>query len=144
MCIIIDINVLPKAFDEGKEDFSLIRKAISDGHAIIVCGGRLRREYIRMRRYSSLFTELERAGRYKSFSDEEVDREEQLIESQCRSDDAHIVALARIARARLLCSEDVLLHEDFTNPILLTKPRGKIYRNDSHHDLLRNACKLCR
>ena len=59
-----------------------------------------------------------------------VDDETETVTScgHCVSDDQHIVALARIGKARLLCSNDDALTTDFRNPVLISKPRGKVYK----------------
>ncbi len=59
-----------------------------------------------------------------------------------KSDDAHILALAKHTGARLLFTEDKNLIEDFKNKDLINKPRGKVYKNQEHAHLLSNdACK---
>lgn len=44
-----------------------------------------------------------------------------------RSDDPHILALARVSGARLLYSNDKNLQQDFKNKKLIDQPRGKVY-----------------
>lgn len=56
----------------------------------------------------------------------------------CKSDDAHILALARISRARILYSYDRALHRDFKNRALI-HPKGQIYQTAAHVSLLDNA-----
>ena len=45
----------------------------------------------------------------------------------CISDDPHVIALARISGARLLCSNDKDLQQDFGTKNLIDRPRGKVY-----------------
>jgi len=59
------------------------------------------------------------------------------IRSLCESDDPHVIALAQISGARILCSRDKNLHKDFTNSELVNDPRGRIYQNSSHAQLFR-------
>jgi hypothetical protein len=54
----------------------------------------------------------------------------------CTCDDEHIIALALVSRARLLCSNDQNLVEDFTNRKIINKPRGKVYKNSKHKHLI--------
>ena len=68
----------------------------------------------------------------------------------CQSDDPHIIALAKISGARLLYSNDIDLHKDFSDKALIDNPRGRVYstlRNkrfsDSHKRLLART-DLCR
>ena len=51
-----------------------------------------------------------------------------------KSNDSHIIALALVAKVRLLVTGDKDLHEDFKNII----PKGKIYQNKKHKHLLTN------
>lgn len=94
---------------------------------------------------------LKRMGYVKDIDDEEVDRvAEQLCRDRaCKSDDEHIIALARVGRARLLYSHDTALHRDFGNRELLSNPLGKVYSTrtrseftDGHRRLLANR-NLC-
>jgi len=48
-------------------------------------------------------------------------------EACCRSNDEHVLALARLGGARLLYSRDEALREDFKDVRLLANPRGKLY-----------------
>ena len=62
----------------------------------------------------------------------------------------HVLALALVSGARLLYTNDAALIDDFGNPEIVARPRGKIYttaRNanvtDAHRRLLA-ARDLCR
>jgi len=60
----------------------------------------------------------------------------------CRSDDIHILALARAGGARLLYTEDKDLKKDFKNKAIIDDPRGKIYSGAKNKRLLkRGVCK---
>jgi hypothetical protein len=58
---------------------------------------------------------------------------------ELKSDDPHIIALAKVSGARLLCSKDQNLHTDFGNRVFIDKPRGNIYQNQSHAKLLKKC-----
>lgn len=45
----------------------------------------------------------------------------------CKSNDEHVIALARIGGARLLYTNDQALQDDFDNEKLVNDPRGKVY-----------------
>ena len=79
----------------------------------------------------------------KKVSDERVDAETAIIKQQglCRSDDPHVIALAKISGARLLCTSDEDLHADFKNPEIVNNPRGSIYQDQSHAPLIKKHCK---
>lgn len=89
------------------------------------------------------FVRLDRRGSARLIADPLVDHETNVVRSTglCLSDDPHIVALARVSGARVLCSNDDALCADFKNPRLLAKPRGKIYRYAEHSRLIKTACK---
>ncbi len=52
------------------------------------------------------------------------------------SNDAHVIALARVSGARILFCRDTALEKDFRNPSVINNPRGKIYKYKSHKNLL--------
>ena len=62
--------------------------------------------------------------------------------SICVSNDPHVIALARISGARLLCSRDQKLHSDFGNKHLVDNPRGSVYQDIPHAPLIARHCKL--
>lgn len=58
------------------------------------------------------------------------------IKHEPKSNDIHILGLALAGKARLLCSKDEALRQDFKNII-----KGKIYQNHKHKKLLdENPC----
>jgi len=143
MCLIIDANVVHKIFPEPTADFAPVHKAVVGGRARIVYGGELTREYQQMRHFHRLLLRLDQQGGARQVADSEVDAETARLHDAglCASDDQHIVALARVSRVRLLCSEDDALTTDFRNPALLSHPRGSVYRRASHAHLIRRHCQ---
>jgi hypothetical protein len=65
-----------------------------------------------------------------------AEEEEWLRTQELRSNDPHVIALARASGARTLCSRDRELHKDFKNPALVNDPRGSVYQSPSHRHLL--------
>ena len=58
-----------------------------------------------------------------------------------RSDDPHVLALARYKHVRLLYTGDQDLVADFKNKQFVDRPRGKVYASAANADLLtRAAC----
>lgn len=147
MCLIIDTNIAARVFRNPEDpDFGYIHTCILTGrpcNARFVYGGELAREYSRSPNILSIILELDRAGRARRISDELVDNETQVVvDSQlCRSDDPHIIALARVSNVRLLCSHDQALHQDFKNSALIDDPRGKVYQTTAHKRLVRQFCR---
>lgn len=103
----------------------------------LVVGGHLATELNRVGVARRFVISLLRAGRARQISDIATNEEENLIAGSCKSDDPHVIALARISGARILCSSEKDLHEDFLNPQLISDPRGHIYQNATHTHLLR-------
>ena len=62
--------------------------------------------------------------------------EKKLKNFDIRSDDPHVLALARFTRTRLLYTNDPELIEDFKDHNLLKNPRGKVYSTAKNSDLL--------
>src|SRR5262245_60973062 len=126
MCIIVDADVARKVFVlTADEDFGLVRHRILNGKLTIVHGGKLTQEYIRMREVARVVVDLDRAGLAVRVNPQKIDAEVAAIGGACTSNDAHIIALARASGARVLCSHDRDLHEDFGNEALIS-PKGRI------------------
>lgn len=117
-----------------------IRRAMMEKRIILVYGGtKLKREYAPI---ISRIASLDRAGIAKLVPDRKVDDETTVLvgDSRLSSDDPHIIALARVSGARLLCSQDQNLHCDFKNLDLVPRPKGNIYQNTNHKSLIRKPC----
>lgn len=150
MCLIVDNNVAHRVFSAVDDsDFKPVQNTLfapkPKYRVWLVYGGRLKEEYFHSPAYRRLISQLDRAGRARLVADEQVDYLELLLVNAkaCRSDDPHVIALAQASGARLLCSHDKTLHEDFTDPALLKDPRGKVYQTQSHIHLLRSIAKTC-
>jgi hypothetical protein len=63
----------------------------------------------------------------------------------CKSNDPHVLALARVSGARLLFANDGNLIEDFQKNSILRRPPGKVYPTTDYHRFLhdRNNRELC-
>ena len=147
MCLIVDVNVAKEVFSVTDEpDFADVRRALFSSKSPvvkIVYGGLLREEYLRLDDVRRALVVLDRAGRVRAIPDAEVEAEIARVETLglCVSNDTHVVALARVAEVRLLCSRDQALHADFTNADLINSPRGKVYQSASHKHLIRQFCR---
>lgn len=146
MCLIVDANVAKEVFSDTEEsDFVELRKALLSKSPIVrvVYGGLLREELLRIAEVRRALVSLDRLGQVRQVSDAEVSQETSTVEglALCVSNDVHIIALARVAEVRLLCSRDQALHTDFTNAELIKSPRGKVYQNASHQHLIWQFCR---
>ncbi len=139
MCMIVDANrlhvvlVKPPAADAAP-----IHRWLATGRGVLVystgggfadeVGERSRR---RLREYAQ-------AGRARliaadAFRDDETRLRK---DDAVRSDDPHVLALARFSGARLLYTGDQALMKDFKNKRLIDGPRGKIYTGHRNARLL--------
>ncbi len=154
MCAIVDANVASIVFgadnnkpDAAREFFNHIR---SDG-PVLVIGGRLNKELSKIGEFKNWYKVAWSSGKVRYVSDADVAKEEAKLDSSadCRSNDRHVLALARISGARLLYTNDQKLMNDFKNTNLVPTPKGKVYRTpldgkftEGHKKLLQNSsCK---
>lgn len=142
MCLILDTDIVHKVFPEPLEDYKPVHRALMDGGARCVYGGGLTREYEKMVWFRRYLRILDQQGVARQFPDSQVDSEDGRLRNGgiCQSNDTHILALAIVSRARLLCSEDGDLGTDFTNPDILSNPRGSVYKRSEHAHLIREHC----
>lgn len=137
MCVIVDANLAGVVFrSPPRADFEPVVDWLQT-KGRLVYGGQLTRELERVTAARKYLLELTRAGRAVPWNDAKVEAEEKRI--RCRSDDPHVIALARASGARTLCSRDKLLHQDFKDPKLVANPRGSVYQTTSHKRLLRHT-----
>lgn len=114
MCMIIDANSISCVFSSKNlkhKDFLPVLKWILYGKAKIILGGKLFTEEIvqKQSNYLPLLLELGKYNKVHKFDDSLVKLKEleiKKIESNSDFDDPHIVALAIISKAKILCSDD--------------------------------------
>lgn len=146
MCLIVDNSIRDRVFFKSDDDDFRDLHSCFKGNlrplVIIIYGGQLRREYLQRKDMIEQLAELDRKGQARIIKDAEVDKETMLVKASrlCRSNDAHIIALARVARVRLLAADDNRLKRDFKNKALIDDPRGKVYDRRNHDALLREFC----
>lgn len=147
MCLIVDANVVNRVFlvadDPDFKDLYASLFATRKPVAKVIYGGKLIAEYYRSHHdVIKILLQLDQAGRATKVDDSLIDSEHKLIIKMkvCKSNDTHIIALARAEKVRLLCSHDKNLGTDFKNKTLLNNPRGKVYKNTKHNTLLDKFC----
>jgi hypothetical protein len=132
VCIIVDANLASLVFAAPtRPDFEPIIRWIDEGDGKLVVGGRNGHEL------NKVSAAARRIREWDALVDSETNRVKSL--GICVSDDQHVIALARVASVRLVCSGDGDLHTDVKNKDLLDKPRGQVYQNASHSSLLRHT-----
>ena len=147
MCIIVDANRLGQFLAEPPDEDSApihewLNRPNAAGTLVYSTGGGFRGEVGRTARRK--LAEYVRAGKARYVPAEHlVDDEERLRTSgELRSNDAHILALAKVSGVRLLHTRDKDLIADFKNPHLISKPRGKVYSGAANARLLtQSSCR---
>src|SRR5690349_12950672 len=107
MCVIIDANRASLVFREPPEpDFAPILDWLLQEGGELVFGGHLAAELDRMGNAKRFLRALVVAGRARQLPGAEVEAEEATVAAtgHCRSNDHHVVALARVSGARTLCT----------------------------------------
>ena len=119
--------------------------------ATLVIGGKLREELCANQKFLTWLRNALLRGRALSFNDEKVNAEAESLRERriCRSNDPHVLALARISGARLLYTKDIKLEADFKDREIIDGVRGRVYTTrryphvtDTHKKLLRRR-DLC-
>ena len=140
MCIIVDANRLSTFANPDHSDAQPIHRWVRRGGGkIVYCDeGKFASEMtgaarVRLREYS-------RAGMAEFFPSQSFEADlAALGKIHTQSDDPHVLALARATGTRLLYTGDRKLIDDFKNPQVINRPRGKIYSTAANSDLLERA-----
>ena len=139
MCIIVDANkmgiflAVPVREEVAPIYDWLHRHA---GKIVYSTGGKFAAE-MGERTKQKLFRHAQ-AGRAKLIPAQEFAADEEHLQTNqfMRSDDPHVLALARFSRARVLYKSDSALIQDFKNKQLIDKPRGRVYSRPTNAGLL--------
>ncbi len=127
MCVILDADCVGEVFGSnrsiaGCDLFNWLEKP----DARLVVGGKLWEELNKHRKFEKWAVEAQRSRRVRRYSDDAIATEEGDLPTALRSNDPHVIALARTSRARVLYSKDKKLGEDFRDPKLVPKPKGRL------------------
>lgn len=149
MCLIIDTSKIALFLaDPWGAPHRPIARWLSAGNGSVAIGGPLRVELERVGEARRQIREWIRAGRAAVVSDEAVSAEATVVAAtgRCRSNDVHVIALARVSGARVLYTGDRLLATDFKDRRILTGPAGQVFRTetDSRHLRHTRACRRFR
>lgn len=142
MCAIVDASMASRFFgDPVDEELKPLWDWIARGRGVLVAGGRQLDELYRVGSAARALRNWERARRARFVSRDAVEAETgNLAQTDlCASNDHHIIALARVSGARLLCSRDQALHTDFRNRELISDPRGAVYQYATQTHLLQHS-----
>ena len=143
-CLIVDADVATRVFGPGNDpDFGPVLDQLlaKKSRVSLAYGGLNRVQLERVAEARRVIAKLDSAGRALKSKDELVNGEAQVVTLKAHvSDDPHVIALARISGARLLCTLDQDLMQDFKNLALVPAPRGSVYSKKSHVHLFRRHC----
>lgn len=143
MPIIVDTNIAPAFFLDASSPYIALRIGVTSGSCQLHYGGSVQKKEIKKNHeIQKIYLEWKRAGRAREIDGASVDARSKTLGS-IKSDDPHIIALALVGGARLLCSKDAALIRDFTNTRLV--PAGNVYPNRrpprrTHLRLVRTHC----
>lgn len=144
MCVIVDANRLGKFLaKENPEEAAPIHRWLARGGRLVYSkGGKFAKEVGNKAR--AALAEYDRAGRARLVPAERFAADEEALRAsgQLRSDDPHVLALARASGARVLYTADKKLMADFKDSAVISNPRGKVYSTAAHANLLTSStCK---
>ena len=145
MCIIVDANRMGTFLaDPVREDVAPIHRWLEkrSGTLVYSTGGKFESEIGATSRRKLL--SYVQAGRAKLVDAADFDEDEQRLNNNAvlRSDDPHVLALARFSGARVLFTADGDLRDDFKDKRFIDNPRGKIYSGKQNASLLtQSTCR---
>ena len=149
MCAIVDANVRDEVFGNAASPAGkFFLDWLTSGKGKLVVGGRLRQELADNHSFTQWFQQAALAGRVINVKDVEVESATLEIESQeiCRSNDPHIIALAKTRGTQLLFTNDELLQLDFKKMVhdgIIYTTRRKKNITSTHKSLLGRRQPLC-
>ena len=146
MCAILDNDVCAEVFGNKRTPAGkgFLDWLDSKGH--LVSGGQNKSELDGNSTFQAWWQQATLAGKTTLIEDNQVTLLQRQLENKkaCRSDDAHIIALAQITGARLLYSNDHDLTDDFRDRNLIPKPQGRVYSTNVTVDFSPSRRKLLR
>ena len=146
MCAIVDANVAGEVFGNNPSEAGKYFLEWLNSKGRIAVGGHLLLELTTHQNFVKWLGTATRVGRARKICDQMVVTEAEALRVQaiCRSDDFHVLALARVSKARLLFTNDIPLQQDFGDFQIVNSPRGRVYTTllfrdvtDTHKRLLR-------
>lgn len=110
MCILIDANQ-GSALETPSDSMAIVADWINSGGRV-VAGGQLSDE-LKLTKFRRFLVELSRRGNLRTYTKAEVDAEVDAVSKlPLKSDDPHVVALARLSGARVAITNDNRLIAD--------------------------------
>ena len=154
MCVVIDINVINAVFSEQNakhSEFRAVKQWILKGKGKLVFGGSTYKRELKDEAVLSMIAELERSRKTVHVDDNKVDQWESRFKAmipRADFDDPHLVAIFRVSRCLVFCSEDQVAGQYVQKRSFYPKrhPIPYIYKRGCHRRLLcdGNIAACCR
>ena len=156
MCAIVDASGANDVFGEDRPDVGIAFFNWIETHGRILTGGKLTKEIRSVcPKFIEWAQEAERTRKLVKINNSKARAETNKIINRknhgLHSNDAHVLAIARLGGARLLYANDKNLLEDFANSSLITSPPGDTMTSleessftDEDRKTLERATNRCR
>ena len=149
MCAIVDNNVRHEVFgaaDVQTEAGRHFLNWLNVRKGKLVIGGKLLDELSEYGGFRNWLGQALQSGSAIQIPNAQVDVETAALHARniCQSNDAHVLALARVCGARLLFTNDQDLQEDFKDPQIIGGIRGRVYTTLTRPDVRRSHRNLLR
>lgn len=141
MCLIIDTNVVTRMLDGEDPTGRIVLRWLLQRGGLLAEGGLLSQELNRAGTATSTLRLLRQAGRVFDAGTHDPAAFQAALDrysALCRSNDAHVLAVAHVSGARTLATNDQALTEDFKDSKLLPSPRGRVLHDETHGHLLKH------
>lgn len=128
MCAIIDASAASEVFRSDATGAARhFYEWIAHGRGSLVLGGKLTKELTKLEDFKGWALKAVQSGRLRWADDDRVNQAaaKLVADGACRSNDQHVIALAQVTGARLLCASDVDLHRDFKDRKLIGIANGE-------------------
>ena len=135
--MILDVHQWPAFFHKTK-DMQPVYKWLEKKNGKLVYSNHKSFEKELTKKQKTVLKGYNQSGKARLYLEEQVAKEASGIKKnhKLRSNDSHILGLAKVARAKLLCTKDKDLHADFKEIL-----KGSVYQNAKHkHLLIKDVC----
>ena len=152
MCVILDASARDDVFGRARTAAGTqLFEWLETPWGRLVLGGKLTRELATSDTFAKWAEVAVSDGRVKTLGEDALEKEIRVLSTNWlgKSDDQHVIALARVSRAHILYADDGNLCDDFRNPELVPNPRGRLYPTGEtlnaarHRRGLLNRTDLC-
>ena len=147
MCAILDASARDDVFGTARTVAGThFFEGLETGRARLVLGGQLTEELASSDPFARWAEVAISDGRVKTVREDVIESEVRVLADNWpgRSNDQHVIALARISGARILYAHDSNLGDDFRDPALVPNPRGRLCPTGESENAARHRRDLLR